>query len=90
MSATLNRTEAPTQPLVVPMAKKAKSDAPQSVPTSPVRLHEDVAQLAAILAPIFEESVPSFLSNLLRPILEEKRREAGDRLKKWSPHKDVG
>ena len=49
-------------------------------PTKPVRLHVDVADLAEKLAPIFGESVPDFISDRLRPLLEGLRQEAADRL----------
>jgi hypothetical protein len=49
-------------------------------PTKPVRIHTDVADLAEKLAPIFGESVPDFISDRLRPILEELRQEAAERL----------
>jgi hypothetical protein len=49
-------------------------------PTKPVRLHQDVADLAEKLAPIFGESVPDFLSDRIRPILEGLRQEGAQRL----------
>jgi hypothetical protein len=45
-----------------------------------VRVHVDVADLAEKLAPIFGESVPDFISDRLRPILDGLRQEAADRL----------
>lgn len=66
---------------VVPMPRKPKT----KPPTSPTRIHTDVLELAEVLAPLFKESVPEFVSNILRPILEKKRAEAADRLKRWPP-----
>ena len=40
-----------------------------------MRLHNDVADMAEKLAGIFKQSAPDFLSDILRPILEEKRKE---------------
>lgn len=48
--------------------------------TKPVRLHVDVADLADKLAAVFQESVPDFLSNRLRPILESLRKEAAAKI----------
>jgi hypothetical protein len=67
------------------MAKKVSKPDGSSTPTSLVRLHTDVVDLAQAIAGVFQESVPDFLSNLLRPILEEKQKEAVERLKKWKP-----
>jgi hypothetical protein len=64
------------------MAKKAKED---QKPTTTVRLHKEDAELVSKLASIFNEHVADFLGRLLRPILEEKRREAVEILKKWPP-----
>ncbi len=50
------------------------------VPTKPVRLHLDVAELAEQLAGVFKKSVPDFTSDLLRPILLQKKQEAAQML----------
>src|SRR5262245_20862368 len=63
------------------MAKKME-------PTKPVRVHIAVAELAEKLAPIFGKSVPDFVSDLLRPILNDMRQEAAARLlDEKPPHK---
>lgn len=59
--------------------------------TKPVRVHRDVAEMAEKLSRIFDESTPDFLSDILRPILEEKRKEAVkalDKDKLWPRPKD--
>lgn len=48
--------------------------------TRPVRLHEDVVDLADSLAPIFGKSVPDFVSDELRPILQKLIEEGAKRL----------
>lgn len=60
----------------VGMAKRASQD------TKPVRIHLDVAELAEKLAPIYGESVPDFVSDRLRPMLEALREEAAAKLLK--------
>ncbi len=53
--------------------------------TKPVRLHIDVAELAEKLAAIFGESLPDFLSNRLRPLLDGLRKEAAAKLLEEKP-----
>lgn len=49
--------------------------------TKIVRLASDVADHVAILSPIFGQTAPDFVSEILRPILERKREEGVKRLK---------
>lgn len=48
--------------------------------TKPVRLHVDVAELAERLAGAFGKSTPDYLSELLRPMLEQERARAAESL----------
>jgi hypothetical protein len=64
------------RPLHNPLDGMARKATGSKNPTRPVRLHEDVADLAEKLAPIFGESVPDFLSARLRPLLQGLRAEA--------------
>lgn len=55
-------------------------------PTKPVRIHEDVAAVAEILAPIYGQSVPDFVSDQLRQVfsklVESAPKQLTERIKK--------
>lgn len=55
-------------------------------PTKPVRIHQDVAELVEMLAPIYKQSVPDFISDQLRTVLRKLAdgapRQLDERLKK--------
>ncbi len=70
----------------LPISRQLENDmAKKNENTRPVRLHLDVADLAEKLVPIFGESVPDFLSNKLRPILADLRKEAAAKLLEEKP-----
>lgn len=55
-------------------------------PTKPVRIHADVAELLEMLATIYKQSLPDFISDQLRPVLrklaENAPKQLDERIKK--------
>ena len=44
---------------------------PKKPPTQTIRVHADVAELAELLAPIYKQSTPDFVSDHLRQVFKK-------------------
>jgi hypothetical protein len=60
---------------------------PRKPPTESVRLDKDVARDARILAAALDVSMPDLLSQVLRPMIEAKMKEAGVSVSRRKPSK---